>query len=420
MLGFVIGIIIIILTEFIHVLCFSRIINEPLNLKVSKICVLIIISFLNAFNNYFNLFLFKIISSLILLIILNYFWFKKGLKKTIILSFIISVVSIILEFVLAIFMSFMFQNAMEVNQNLLAKNCHTIIFACVLYFIFTIKPFTKALNKVSNYLSNSMVIEIFLLLVVIIINILLVRYQLDYKNNFNLISNIIILLILAILLVICLKVNYNKQISEIKSLAMQEKINSYEKMADEYRELKHNLNADLLAIKSVANNEAQKIIDIKIKKYNKNYSWLTNIEKVPKGLQGLIYSKMNLIKKLKITIKIENEAKIDIVDLLSLKTYANICDIISILLDNAIEAAKDSKDKIIYIIIQNKEKNLFIKIINTFSNEIDVDKIGKKNYSTKTQKTGIGLNYVNRYRKNIGIKKEIINNLFIISLKVPY
>ncbi|MDO4376120.1 MAG: hypothetical protein Q4C33_02995, partial [bacterium] len=56
---------------------------------------------------------------------------------------------------------------------------------------------------------------------------------------------------------------------------------------------------------------------------------------------------------------------------------------------------------------------------NTFSNFVDIDKLGEKNYSTKNRNTGLGLNYIQELNKNIEIKRIVSDNNFktIISIK---
>ncbi len=68
--------------------------------------------------------------------------------------------------------------------------------------------------------------------------------------------------------------------------------------------------------------------------------------------------------------------------------------ILGILLDNSIEAAKDSSEKIINIIFREYHKQRFqiISIENTYSNKnIDISKIFKKGCSSKQNHSGIGL-----------------------------
>ena len=68
--------------------------------------------------------------------------------------------------------------------------------------------------------------------------------------------------------------------------------------------------------------------------------------------------------------------------------------ILGILLDNAIEASSECKEKIINISFRNDEKNnrQLIKIENTYNNkDVDTTKIFAKGISGKENHTGLGL-----------------------------
>ncbi len=68
--------------------------------------------------------------------------------------------------------------------------------------------------------------------------------------------------------------------------------------------------------------------------------------------------------------------------------------ILGILMDNAIEAAKECKNKIIHVSFRNEEnrKRLVMVIENTYKDkEIDLDRIFEKDFSTKSEKTNSGL-----------------------------
>ena len=100
------------------------------------------------------------------------------------------------------------------------------------------------------------------------------------------------------------------------------------------------------------------------------------------------------------------------------KDYIDLCNILGILIDNAIDASILTKNKIIEININETKEYTDIKMLNTFVNSIDLNNIGKKNYSTKEYKSGIGLNYIKNVKNNnIKVNFSIINNLFITNIK---
>ena len=206
---------------------------------------------------------------------------------------------------------------------------------------------------------------------------------------------------------------------KIKNKFLQDNIKNYEIIADDYAELRHNLNADFLAIRSIADEKVQMLIDTKINKYNKNYGWIAHVGKIPKGIQGMLYLKLYELKRNKLNAEINCNLTKDISKYLSSKNYSVLCDILDVTINNALEASIKSKEKAVYIDMLEENNALIIKIMNTFNDEIDLESIGKRHYSTKKLKSGIGLNYINKFNKrNIAIKKEIVNNIFIISLSI--
>lgn len=106
----------------------------------------------------------------------------------------------------------------------------------------------------------------------------------------------------------------------------------------------------------------------------------------------LINSKYKTAKDLNINMKVEvftDISKFKINDL-------NLCRILGILIDNAIEASKKCEEKAIYVKFKfDKLNNRNLVIVkNTYNKEItNVHKIFEKGYSTKSEKTnhGIGL-----------------------------
>lgn len=408
----------VVLTMTIYVLCFKSCIKEKLHLSLFKIIDLLILSFLMMLNNlHFPLFS-KSLVSLAYILILCKLFFRRKWNITIYYVLIISVVSIIAEYLISALFSFGFHDIEELNSSFIAKSALTIIMIVPTYFIFVIPVFIKGLQKLEEMLIQKRDYNIFFFILIIIISIFSSIYIKNYENYSVYISAVLVITGVSITIIGLLKIGFSKEKLLIRYKFLQENITNYEKIADEYSELKHNLNNDLLAIRSVADNKTIKIVDEKIKKYNKNYSWISDIGKIPKGIQGILYLKMSEVKKQGINLEVNSKTS-SIIENINPQDYTALCDILGICMDNAIEAALDSKEKSIFISIFEEDYKLNIQIMNTFNSKIDLQKLGLKNYSTKNRKGGIGLNYINKMKKqNISIKKEIINNIFIISIKV--
>ena len=112
-------------------------------------------------------------------------------------------------------------------------------------------------------------------------------------------------------------------------------------------------------------------------------------------------------------------------DKLNMNIY-EFSKILGILLDNAIEAARDSKEKIINITFRrefNKHRDIVL-IENSYSNkDVNIDEIYKKGYSGKENHTGLGLWEVRRIIKkntNINLFTNKNDKFFIQQLEIYY
>lgn len=203
---------------------------------------------------------------------------------------------------------------------------------------------------------------------------------------------------------------YNIKILKEKNKNIKDSYEAYYKTIEECRIFKHNLKNTMYALKTKLPEKNQKEFDDLLQKQMKEFEWINNISVIPEGLQGLIYLKIKEAKNKKINIILNSENHINIKN----KDYFYLCETIGILIDNAIEASIKSNSHTVVIDIDENEKRLKIDIINIFNNKIDLNKISKKNYSTKEIKSGIGLYYISKINNNnIDVKYKIINNLFI-------
>lgn len=371
-------------------------------------------------NNIFNVNTFKAITSYFIILLLTKIWFKDKNSKIFYYMTIIILLAMIVELLLSKGFSIFFANLDAINNSLMAKSAITMIFNIMVYFIFMIKPLDKIIIKLEPFMTKRRAMEVYLIVIVFIVNLLLMQMTVNYRNAPLYFASITIIIMIFSILLAYIKDRQNKETLEIRNKYLNDNVKHYELISDDYSELKHNLNHDFMAIRSVANQEAQELIDEIMQKYNKNYSWTTKIGKIPKGIQGLFCIKIYEGKKENIDIEVKSKVEDNINEQITMRTYSKLCDTIGITVDNAITAAKRSKEKAIYIDMAKKDNILEIKIMNTFKDILDLEQLGTFKYSTKEKKSGIGLSYLNKIlKKDIEIKKEIINNIFIVSLCVP-
>lgn len=418
-LEIIIGFFVVILSLMIFILSYKKLTKQSLNINIKKIILIMVIAILIMANNIFNVNAFKVVTTVILMFAMVKFWFKDNNKKTFYYIIIISLTSMIVELLLNKLLAVSFTNLNELNNSLMAKSAITMIFSVMTYFVFLIKPINTIIIKLEQIMTKRRAMEVYLIIIVFIVNLLLMQMTVNYRNAPLYFASITIIIMIFSILLAYIKDRQNKETLEIRNKYLNDNVKHYELISDDYSELKHNLNHDFMAIRSVANQEAQELIDEIMQKYNKNYSWTTKIGKIPKGIQGLFCIKIYEGKKENIDIEVKSKVEDNINEQIKMRTYSKLCDTIGITVDNAITTAKRSKEKAIYIDMAKKDNILEIKIMNTFKDMLDLEQLGTFKYSTKEKKSGIGLSYLNKIlKKDIEIKKEIINNIFIVSLCV--
>ena len=140
---------------------------------------------------------------------------------------------------------------------------------------------------------------------------------------------------------------------------------------------------------------------------------LTNLKSLPKGgLKGLMYYKSALAQKQK--IKLSTDVYINekgILSKLSKEQTKVLCKLIGIYFDNAIEAAMESKKKIVVVEIYELKDRVSIVFSNTFKKGQLLKDRNKKGVSSKGEGRGNGLYFASKLLKNNKWLKEHQDNI---------
>ena len=120
------------------------------------------------------------------------------------------------------------------------------------------------------------------------------------------------------------------------------------------------------------------------------------------GLKGLFYYKIDRAENMgiKVSISIPKDVSKSLLYDLKGNDYKELCKILGVYLDNAIEASIISDDKNIGIEIYNRQDYVSVIISNSYCGEIDEVSINKTGYSTKGSGRGYGLSLVNKIIKS--------------------
>ena len=220
-----------------------------------------------------------------------------------------------------------------------------------------------------------------------------------------------------------------------KVMDLQDKIDNmititmeYEKTLEENRIDNHENKNQLIVIKDMIDSDNKKAIDYINKMIETTYEDDNNlylkVSSIPLGgLRGLIYYKLLAMqnKNIKFILNVDKDIKKNIFDKVDTGLLQNLCKVVGVFLDNAIEAVMTNENKVINIEMYKENNYFIISISNEYKNCIDFELLGKKKYSSKGENRGSGLQLVEKIIKEnpcLTNEKIIIGDLFIQKIKM--
>ena len=348
--------------------------------------------------------------------------FNVSYNESIIYSLLSTVYLFVGEILGGIVLSFQIFDYSFIFDNMLGSTSGLLLVSVFTLLLINIKKLNlKVKNLISKIDSSNNLIGI----VFIIISLGAVTYKnLTYTGtllkNF---TNIIIVVTFLIIIYMYFKENINSNDLSKKYNELLDYLEKYEKEVVEKRKIIHDYKNQLIVINGYIGD------DVKLKEYvgelineqkliSEN-SLIKNMDKMPRGLKGLIYYKLSHIdKNIRIRINVLNNLKK--MENINPKLNKEILKIIGILLDNAIEALENEKNKFINIEISIKRNVFDIKIENSCSTDIDIDNIMKLGYSTKGKDRGYGMSLIKdilKQQKSIELSLNTTGSEFISNLK---
>ena len=262
---------------------------------------------------------------------------------------------------------------------------------------------TLALNAVIIYPFNFMPEEIFkgylVASLLVTISYLLINGFVIYKNNESI-----------------------RQNEEYEQLKVYTEI--IEGLTKDLRKFKHDyinmmtglngylMNDDLEGLKHYFYEEVMKDSDVV-------YNNTINLHKIKNsGLKALVASKITEAENKGLNVKIDIEMDIEYIPMRTI----DICKVIGVLLDNAIEAASESEDKVLMIGSIYSGMYLIFIIANSYKNLPNLKDIYTQGFSTKGTDRGIGLNNVKELLSekydNVLLNTIIENSMFKQELNI--
>ena len=398
--------------------------DKNLKLNIKNILVIVICGIFIYLNTIFNNTYSRLIISFLLIWLVAVYIFEDSLLKSFLYMLCTYIIILVYEILFTLTIVNLNITSSGFDSNIIFKTVYSTIVMILGYFTVKNKCVKSFINRIVFKLNNSKFMYLFLS--IILIFVLTVDYN-NYKNfNIDIYFNTIILLVSMSIIIVFGIYNYlraNKELEKIEILLSF--IGKYEKVIDEDRELRHEILNNLLILNSFEDKntlEYKDVLNDLINQYNRNGTKSKNIYMLPSGLKGLLYFKLFGLEDegFKINIRISKTLPPSLKKINN-KDYLLLCRIVNILLDNAVEASRISKDKIINIEVYKEDKNCIILIENTCSKKVDLNMIEEKNYSTKGKGRGLGLYIAKKLLKEsdkISLVREINGLIFTTKIIV--
>lgn len=407
---------------FTYLIMYKILTSENIKLNLLNVGFIVLASFLSLEINYLNNVFLSLFYTLFVIFTELKICFKHSIKKTIYYSLMLIFITLISDAITSHLIDFNnISNFQNFRRNIILRTLVSlpVIFTSI---IICIVPFIKKLINLffEKYFNKLKLNKESLLWMIILISSTLIIFAFNGYNSPNKINFIIsstYILIFIIMLFISLILLYKDYQTKILNKNIVNENKYMKDIARQEKEFKHNLINNLLGIKTVASKKVNQLIDELISEYKTDYKNILNINDLPDGVLSIIYRKAYEENIDNLNLAVDNKIKKDLIDMLSPKNYNKFCTSIGILFDNALDAVKFCKEKIIEINFLEDEEYIYYIQKNSFNNVIDLERTGTKEYTTKKSGHGIGLNYVKNL-KTIETKNEVINNMFITKIKV--
>ncbi len=321
------------------------------------------------------------------------FVLKVDWGKTVLSLFIIMIATGVGNFVAPVLFNFLgfTITTKSVSQNVSLYLLINIVIHVIAAIIIFVYPLFARLKKVKNFKSISVLLGITIL-------VMIYNNSIYFSQHITVLSSVMALVtsLLFFVAVIILINKYQKN-EEFKEEQRQQKFynNSLSNTLHELRRIKHDQNNHLSVLSYMIQNkkydEANKYISEISTTINTINTAIYNIKNV--ALFAIISSKMDLADATGLKFDLKTLGVIDSIPMIKV---SDLCEIIGIYLDNAIEAAQFSTKKTIDMNLFSFDTCIDIKISNSCDNMPPMSRINEDGFSLKGEGRGHGLAIVEK------------------------
>ncbi len=359
--------------------------------------------------------LFVFVITLIMVIIC-----RQPIKDTFISSFFSFILTVISEFIFAIIAISLFKINLDNFHGIIVSN---VGIAIIMATIISIPKICNFIRNAVNRLTVSPKYYVITLTIAFCLSVSIIVYinYFSVSSSTRFILSLVIIIVYTIITIILFNEKSNNSKIQYEYEMVLKNLNDYEKMLDFQKVANHENKNQLLVIKgmikkgdSSLNEYIDSIISEK-REDNEDFLYKTNI--IPSGgLRGLVYYKTLSMKEKNIDVLLNISSNIRKIKLeqMGINLNKDLCKVMGIVLDNAMQAVENLKSKNIDIEMNHEPKRLIIMVSNNFEGDLNLSEMDNMGYTTKGSGHGYGLTLM---KQIIGRNKLLSNQKYIYGQK---
>lgn len=419
-----------IVTALLSLMTIKNFSKEELNVKKVLIYLSVYTVFLIISCFHFSGISRLLLNIIIMITSLYFSLFKKNISDSVYYTIVYNVFAAFFEVLLSLIFVGLLKFDINVYENFSFSLLVFSICNCLsVFFISKIKPLDKALQKFNRIISKNNKDWIYIIICIILVVLLITFNEYNLKSNVEFYINIFITIFMFISIIYVVYNKIQKSAYENKYNEVMEYVTRYEKIINEQGKKNHEYNNQLMVLKGYLDkpDRLKDYLELIIgeHKTGQNYT-VKQLGFLPDGgIKGLLYHKLSKMEEegIKSYLYVDQGMQELSEDIFDIKTCQDITKILGVFIDNAIDALSKADQKEIEIDFKVQKDCLIISVANTYDNKTDVNKIGKKGYSTKGAGHGFGLSIVKDISKNnpnIESFSDISDNKFKQTVLIYY
>ena len=352
--------------------------------------------------------------------------FNNTVEKTIILTCFVMIITMVADIICCLLV-LPFFDVEVLRSSWLFRIGLNIIICLISIAVYEILKKIGIIRKIDNniFQKQEKSVATFITLTLVIFISITYNLYINFKQDDIYISNLIIVTIFLIISYIFLK-DKNKF---VKLSADYDNLFNYIQNFEDWIEKeqlnRHEYKNQLAVLRDITKEKKtkNKIDEILEDNINIEGGVVNQLKTLPKGgLKGLMYYKLVIAQKNKINLTVDvSIKKTTVLNKLSEKQMRDLCKLIGIYFDNAIEAARETKKRSLLIEIYELKDRVNIVFSNTFKKTKDFNKRYEKGVSSKGKERGNGLYFAKKIlSKNNWVedKQEVIDKYYIQKISI--